>query len=132
MRREVELLPVRIDLVSRKVLDAAFRVHTEMGPGLLESVYHECMVQELSLAGLQVQSEHPIPLVYRGVVLNTPLTLDLLVERVLIVELKSVVSLQPIHGSQLLSYLRLTGLRLGLLINFNVPHLRQGIKRIIN
>ncbi len=108
-------------------------IHSELGPGLLESVYQSCMVVELKTMGMSVRSEVPVPVYYRGQrVTEEGLRLDLLVNDQVIVELKSVEEVQPVHKKQLLTYLRLTQKPLGLLINFNVPLLKDGITRVIN
>jgi GxxExxY protein len=117
--------------VSRLVIDAAMRVHSSLGPGLLESTYEACLAQELRKAGLSVQTQVPLPVVYDGVKLEVGYRVDLLVEDVVIVEVKSVEGLAPIHQAQVLSYLKLSGRSLGLLINFNVVHLKDGIKRFV-
>lgn len=108
------------------------RVHTALGPGLLEGVYEACLAFELKQRGLQVQTQVEMPVCYQGVSIDTGYRLDLLIERAVIVELKAVEKLMPVHEAQLLTYLKLADKRLGLLINFNVPHLRDGIKRIAN
>jgi GxxExxY protein len=117
--------------IARKTVDAAFRVHAALGPGLLESVYEVCMVHELHERGLDVRTQVALPVIYRGVRLHAGLRLDMLVNDELIVELKSVVEHHPVFEAQLLTYLKLSGHRLGLLINFNVPLIRDGIRRII-
>lgn len=117
---------------SRVVVDSAMRVHTVLGPGLLESVYTACLTQELRKRGLAVRCEVPVPVVYEEIKLDAGYRLDMLVEESLIVELKAVECLAPIHQAQMLTYLKLSQKRLGLLINFNVVHLRDGIKRVIN
>ena len=114
------------------ILDSAIRVHKEMGPGLLESVYHHCLLSELNTRGVNVQPMVIVPLHYRGRSLNNAYVIDVLVEGEIIVELKSVEGLLPIHDAQIISYLKLANKRLGLLINFNVPILKQGFKRFIN
>ena len=118
--------------VSGQVVDAAMRVHTALGPGLLESVYRLCLAHELRRRGLQVQIEVPVPVEYEGLPLDAGFRLDLLVENRLVVELKAVPKLLPVHEAQLLSYLKLSRRRLGLVINFHVVHLRHGIRRLIN
>lgn len=117
--------------ISRFVLDAAMKVHTTLGPGLLESTYQACLAQELRKAGLSVQSEVALPVVYDGIKLEIGYRIDLLVENLVIVEVKSVEALAPIHFAQVLSYLKLSGKSLGLVINFNVVHLKDGIKRFV-
>lgn len=118
--------------ISRIILDAAFRVHTALGPGLLESAYEACLAYELREAGLAVRTQVPLPVIYRDVKLDVGYRLDLLVEELVVVEIKAVESLAPIHHAQLLSYLKLSGKKLGLLVNFHVMHLKQGIKRVVN
>jgi GxxExxY protein len=114
-------------------VDCGFRVHTALGPGLLESAYKACLAIELTNAGLFVEIEPPVPLIYLGQkVADVGYRMDLLVERELVVEVKSVEALHPIHSAQLLSYLRLGDKRLGLLLNFNTLRLRDGIKRVVN
>jgi GxxExxY protein len=115
-----------------KILKASISVHTEMGPGLLESVYQHCMVRELQLKGVSVAQTVPIPLLYKGEALNKDYIIDLLVEEEIIIELKSVDGLLPIHEAQLLSYLKLANKQLGYLINFNVPLIKQGFRRFVN
>jgi len=117
--------------VFKKVLDAAFRVHSELGPGLLESTYEECLYYELKLAGLQVEKQKALPVVYKEVKLDAGYRIDLLVEKCVIVELKSVEALTDVHFAQILTYLKLSNCKLGLLVNFNVRHLKNGIKRVI-
>jgi GxxExxY protein len=114
------------------VIGAAIAVHRALGPGLLESIYAQCLQIELDKAGVQFESEVLVPVKYDGVCLRTHLRLDLLVERRLVVELKSVPEILPLHRAQLLSYLRITGNPLGLLINFNVEYLVRGVRRVIN
>lgn len=114
------------------IVDSALKIHRMIGPGLLESVYEEIMVIELSRRGLTLERQKPIPITYEGVTLPDPFRADLIVDRRVLLELKSIESLQPIHSKQTLTYLRLSKLHLGLLINFNVPLLRDGIIRLIN
>ena len=124
---------MELNRLSSQVIKAAILVHKELGPGLLESVYHACMLIETKAMGLKVASEVPLPVFYRGQkVEGQEFRLDLLIEHTLIVELKSVAKVEPVHKKQLLSYLRLAHKPLGLLINFNEPLLRDGITRIIN
>jgi GxxExxY protein len=123
----------KLNALSGQVLDAAFRVHSALGPGLLESAYVACLAHELRKAGLQVRTEVPVPLVYDGVQLaDVGYRMDLLVEEQFVVEVKSVEALAPVHHAQLISYLKLSNRRLGLLINFNVAHLVEGISRKAN
>jgi len=118
--------------LSYEVVGAAIEVHKQLGPGLLESVYHQCLHRELKLRGLDVKSEVPIGASYKGVDIDTAYRMDLLVTDKLVLELKVVDRLAAVHEAQLLSYLRLSGKKLGLLINFNVPVLKEGIKRVVN
>jgi GxxExxY protein len=121
-----------LNVLSNRVIGAALRVHSELGPGLLESAYKACLTFELVDAGFLVQREVPIPLLYRGVRMHCAYRLDLIVNSSLIVEVKAVERLERVHAAQLLSHLRLTNVRLGLLFNFNVAHLRDGVKRVVN
>ncbi len=123
-------IPVEVDAVAKQVVDGAYRVHRAMGPGLLESVYEACMCCELSRRNLTFEKQLDVPIVYEGVRLESGLRLDLLVAGLVVVELKSIEQLLPIHEAQLLTYLKLTGKRLGLLINFNLTLIKDGIKRI--
>jgi GxxExxY protein len=124
---------VEINELSSKIIKAAITVHRELGPGLLESVYQACMVIECNKAKLDIQAELPLPIYYCGKeVLGQSFRIDLLVEDTIIVELKSVEMVQPVHNKQLLTYLRLANKPLGLLINFNEELLKNGITRIIN
>ena len=122
----------RINEIPGIVVDAAMKVHTELGPGLLESAYSACMAYELRQRGLKVESEVGLPLVYGGVEMEVGYRLDLLVEDLVIVELKAVQQLLPLHEAQLLSYLKLSGRKVGLLLNFNVLRMMDGIKRMVN
>lgn len=117
--------------ISGRVIGAAMKVHSVLGPGLLESAYEACLVHELKKAGLKTETQIALPLRYDGVQIDIGYRLDLLVNDVLIVELKAVDKLTSLHQAQLMSYLKLSGKRVGLLINFNTEHLRDGIKRII-
>ena len=122
----------RLDAITEKIIGAAINVHRELGPGLLESAYEACLVYELSCAGLKVDQQKPLPVVYKTVSLDCGYRLDLLVERDVVVEIKSVEKLLPVHGAQVLSYLKLSGCPVGLLINFNVEILTAGLKRFVN
>jgi len=122
---------MELNEISGKIIDLAMKVHTALGPGLLESTYEACLIHELKKAGLKVLSQVALPVNYDGVTIELGYRIDLLVEDLIIVELKSVEKITPVHQAQLMSYLKLSGNRLGLLINFNVLHLRDGIKRII-
>ena len=114
------------------IIGAAIEVHRHLGPGLLESAYEECLCYELSQAGLSFRRQLEVPVQYKGLKLNCDFRLDLLVEDSIIVEIKTVDQIAPIHSAQLLTYLKATNKSLGLLINFNVPVLKQGIKRLVN
>jgi GxxExxY protein len=125
------MLSPEIEKLATAVVDSAFKVHKTLGPGLLESVYETCLLHELRLRGISVDTQVPVPIIYEGLELDSALRLDLLVEKRLTVELKAVEIMHPVYEAQILSYLRLTGLRLGLLINFHVSLIKDGIKRII-
>lgn len=118
--------------IAREIVDAAFKVHTALGPGLLESVYEAVLTYELEKRGLRVVRQLPLPVVYETVKLDEGFRADLVVEDMVIVELKSVETLAPVHKKQLLTYLRLSGCKLGLLINFGAALIKDGIERIIN
>ncbi len=132
-RNAVVFKPIapEIEAVGKKVLDAAFAVHTALGPGLLESVYEACTAYEARQRGVNVETQIALPVEYNGVRVDTGLRLDLWADRLVIVEFKSVETMLPLHDAQLLTYLRITGCRLGFLINFNVKHLKDGIKRLV-
>jgi len=121
-----------INEVSGQIIDAAMKVHSALGPGLLESAYEACLLYELHQRGLKAMRQVDLPVVYKSVKIDVGYRLDLLVEDAVIVELKAVAEIAPIHQAQLLSYLKLSGKKLGLLINFNVVHLRDGITRMVN
>ena len=116
---------------TNSILAAAYKIHSSLGPGLLESTYKACLSHELTVAGIAHEAEKKLPARYDGVLIDVGHRVDLIVEDVVIVEIKAVEALLPVHESQLLSYLRLSGKRVGLLINFNVAHLRDGIRRRI-
>ena len=122
----------RLNHITDQVIGAAIEVHRALGPGLLESAYEACLAFELAQRGLKVESQKPLPVVYKEVHLDCGYRLDLLVENAVIVEIKAVESLAPIHQAQLLSYLRLSGCKVGLLINFNVTVLKHGLRRLVN
>jgi GxxExxY protein len=113
------------------LVDSAYRVHRQLGAGLLESVYETCLAYELTKRGLEVRRQVPVPIVYDGVLLDAALRIDLLVQDLLVVEVKATEALLPVHDAQLLTYLKLAAKRLGFLINFNVPVIKQGIRRRI-
>ena len=118
--------------VTEIVIGAAIEFHQLMGPGLLEAVYQQALQLELALRGIRFQAQTPVPLIYKGRAMAAPLKLDLLVDGVVIVEIKAVQRLEPVHAAQLLTYLKLTGLTSGLLLNFNEMTLKQGIQRVSN
>src|SRR3954470_17596251 len=121
-----------LNRISEAVIGAAIEVHKEMGAGLLESIYEQCLCRELSLRGLRFECQKPLPVTYKGMKLDCGYRIDILVEKAVVIEIKAVEKVLPIHEAQLLTYLRLGGWQLGLLINFNVELLRQGIKRLVN
>ena len=118
--------------LSKIIIGLAIKVHSKLGPGLLESAYKECLFYEIQKAGLYVEKEKPVPLIYEEVHLECGYRIDLLVEDRLVLELKSVDAINNLHLAQVLTYLRIGGYKLALLINFNVEHLKDGIKRVIN
>jgi len=120
-----------LEKIFKLILDSSFKVHTALGPGLLESAYGECLYYELLQSGLQVRKQVPLPLIYKEVKLEAGYRVDLLVEDKIIIELKSIESLADIHMAQILTYMKLSKCKLGLLVNFNVRHLKDGIKRVI-
>jgi len=120
-----------INALTGKVIGAAIEVHKILGPGLLENTYEECLCHELSLRKIEFERQKEIPIDYKGIKLDCGYRLDILINKRLILELKCCESIQPIHEAQLLTYLKLTGIKIGLLINFNVPVLREGIRRIV-
>ncbi len=121
-----------LNAITEQIIGAAIEVHRALGPGLLESAYEACLVYELVRRGLRVEQQKPLPVFYKEVHLDVGYRLDILVEGSVIIELKAVEKLLPIHEAQLLSYLKLSGCRVGLLINFNAPVLKQGIRRMVN
>lgn len=119
--------------ISKVIVDAAIEVHRELGgPGLLESVYEEAFVHELHLRGMKVDRQQPVPILYKGVKLATPLRLDMRVNGIVLVDPKSVEQWNPVFQAQMLTYLRLTNLKLGLVINFGERHVKDGIHRVVN
>ena len=121
-----------MDQIAKQIVDAAYRVHSKMGPGLLESAYEACMAHELTKRGFKVERQKPRPVLYDDLEIEVGYRLDILVDDKVIIELKAVEQLAPIHQAQLMTYLRLSGKTLGFLINFNVPLIKQGIRRIAN
>lgn len=124
--------PMEINIVTGHIVDAAMKVHSELGPGLLESAYEACMIHELRKRSIQVRNQVEQMFNYDGMILDVGYRLDLLVEEIVIVELKSVDELAPIHKAQLLSYLRLSKKKIGFLLNFNVERMKDGIIRLAN
>jgi GxxExxY protein len=124
-----EAIPAELDRIGKTIVDAAFRVHSELGPGLLESIYETCLGHEIAKRGLKLRKQATLPIAYDGITFDSGLRLDLLVEGAVIVEVKAVERLLPVFEAQLLSYMRLAKCRLGYLINFNVPLIREGIRR---
>ncbi len=121
-----------LNRLSSATIGAAIEVHRNLGPGLLESAYESCLAWELRQGGLDVQNQVPVPIRYKGLALDEGYRIDLLVEGKLILELKSVDKIQPIHTAQVLTYLKMTGLKMALILNFNVLLMRSGIKRIVH
>ena len=122
----------RLNEVTDQIIGAAMAVHSALGPGLLESTYEACLQHELEQLGLRVERQVALPVLYRGVQLECGYRLDLLVERRVVVEVKAVSELAPVHEAQVLSYLRLSGCRVGLILNFDVVRMRDGIRRMVN
>lgn len=122
----------REDELSREIIGAAIEVHRHLGPGLLESSYEECLCHELFLRGLRFERQTPLTVKYKSVELDCAYRLDIVVEQGVVLELKSVERILPIHEAQLLTYLRLMQCKLGMLLNFNVPLMKQGIRRVVN
>ena len=123
---------MNLNQLSSKIIGAAIEVHKNLGPGLLESAYEECLCHELSIQGLLFEKQKPLSIDYKGKKLDCGYRLDIAVEKAVIIELKSCEKIEPIHKAQLLTYLKLSGLNLGLILNFNVPLMRDGIVRIVN
>ncbi len=123
---------MELNQISGAVIDSAMKVHTALGTGMLESTYEICLIHELKKRKFIVQSQLALPVMYDGIKLDGGYRIDLLVENAVIVELKAVERILPIHEAQLLSYLKLSGKKLGLLLNFNVVHLKNGIRRMVN
>ena len=121
-----------LNQLSKEILAAAITVHKEMGPGLLESVYELCLLKELQLRGIYAENQVPVPLFYKGKQLNKDFRIDILVEKEIVIELKAVDILLPVHDAQIISYLKLTNKKLGFLINFNVPLVKEGFNRFVN
>lgn len=131
MSESLTPIPTATEQIARRAIEAAFVVHRALGPGLLESVYEECVACELDHLGLSFQRQLPLPVIYRHLKLEAGFRLDFLVERRVVLEVKAVERLAPVHTAQLLTYLRLSESRLGFLINFNVARLKDGLKRLV-
>ena len=129
--RVFEPLPPDVEHLAKIVVNAAYKVHSSLGPGLLESVYETCLAHELRKGGIATETQVAIQIVYDGIRLEAGLRIDLLVDKQLLVEVKAVEEMNRVFKAQVLTYLKLTGLRLGLLINFNVPLIKNGIERMI-
>jgi len=125
-------IEAELNQLTWKIIKCAMRVHSALGPGLLESVYLTCLVYELRDEGLRVETQVTVPLVYRGVKMDCGFRIDVIVEGTVVLELKTLQAVLPVHRAQLVTYLKLAGKPIGLLLNFNVPHLKEGIVRKIN
>ncbi len=132
LRRNENATPMHENRIAEDIVEAAFQVHRWFGPGLLESAYEACLTHELLQMGFQVERQVPLPLVYRDVRLDAGYKLDLWIERKVVVEVKAVDELHPVHFAQVITYLKLTGNSLGLLINFHSALLKDGIRRVVN
>ena len=130
-KRVFQPISAEVEKVGKAVLDAAFKVHTALGPGLLESVYETTTAYEVRKGGLIAATQVSVPIVYDNQELDSGFRLDMLVEKCVIVEIKSVETMHPVYEAQIMTYLRLSRVRLGFLINFNVKHLKDGIKRVV-
>ena len=130
-RRPRVPIPAELEGIAKLAVDAAFSVHSRLGPGLLESVYEICLIHELQKRELSVERQVVLPVVYDDIRVENAFKIDILVNKCLVIELKAVEVLLPVHRSQLLTYLKLTGHRLGLLINFNVPLIKEGVERVV-
>lgn len=124
-------LPQLTEQLATHVVDSAFAVHSELGPGLLESVYETCFCHELSLRNIEFEQQVVLPIAYKDLLIDSGLRLDVIVEHQTVIELKAVERVSPVHRAQVLSYMKLSGFRLGFLINFNVPVIKNGIERFI-
>jgi GxxExxY protein len=122
---------MKFDKLSNKVSGCALEVHRHLGPGLLESTYEQCLAHELKNAGIPFKLQHPLPVEYKGIKLDCGYRVDLFIDNEIIVELKSVDKVLPIHQAQLLTYMKLSGISIGLLMNFNVKYIKHGIKRMV-
>jgi GxxExxY protein len=132
MTSSPQLVTPPINAITRRIISAAMKVHTALGPGLLESAYHACLLHELRKQGLSTRSQVGLPVIYEGEKIDVGYRIDLIVEDSVIVEIKCIDAINPVHKSQLLSYMRLSGRQVGLLINFHVEHLKDGIRRMVD
>ena len=130
--RQSDEMRKRAEAASSIALDAGYHVHSLVGPGALEHTYQAFLAEEIRFRGLPARTQVPIPLTHRGITLDVAYRIDLLVDEALVIEVKAVIRPHPIHRAQLLSYLRLSGHRIGLLMNFHVEHLKDGIRRVLN
>lgn len=131
MTSQFNELPKQTESLATELVDAAYSVHSELGPGLLESIYETCLCHELSLRGIEYEQQVVLPIAYKDLVIEGGLRLDLILDRRIIVELKAVEQIVTVHRAQILTYMKLAGYRLGFLINFNVSTIKQGIERLI-
>jgi GxxExxY protein len=131
-KKRRNMLSEEIEHIGKVIVNSAFKVHSELGPGLLEKVYEICLHHELIKSGISVSRQLDIPIIYDGIIFDEGLRLDLLVANKIIVEIKAVDQVNPVWDAQVISHLKLTGMQLGFLINFNVPKIKDGIKRFIN
>ena len=122
----------QLNELSSKVINACFEVHKHMGPGLLETIYEQCLMREFFLCGIKAKNQVEVPLFYKGSSLNNPLRIDILVENEIIIELKSVEKMYPVFEAQIISYLKLMNKKLGFLVNFNSAIFKNGVKRFVN
>ena len=130
-RRQYPPIPQEAEITGKTILDAAFKIHTALGPGLLESVYEACLAYEIRRSGVLVDTQVHLPVLYENVKVDAGLRMDMLVGKCVIVEIKSIEKVNPLHEAQLLTYLKLSGIRVGYLINFNTLRLKEGIRRIV-
>ena len=126
-----EPIPVEFELIAKQIFNCGLKIHKALGAGLLESVYEVCLAHEIAKLGLKVERQIQLPVIYDGITLDAGMRLDLWIERALLVEVKAIESLLPVHQAQLMTYLKLTGNRLGLLINFNTTLFKNGVKRVV-
>jgi GxxExxY protein len=122
---------MKFDKLSNQVIGCALEVHRHLGPGLLETTYEQCLAHELTNAGIPLKLQHPLPVKYKGIKLDCGYRVDLFIDKTIIVELKSVDKVLPVHQAQLLTYMKLSGISIGLLMNFNVKYMKHGIKRMV-